>query len=348
MRLIGPFPSEEQALGFFSFLSLQGMAIEYERKDIDHLLWVRKEEDFQPAKEYYEEWKKNPQDARFVIKNSQEGPLLTKKRMFFSCTQIVLMICALLYLACTWQEMRSGARDLGLIPLQQSLFFDDPKSMQDLQEFLQKYPISSISEQSAAVQRTFEELISAPLWKGASDLLADKIEDKQIENIPPLFEKIRQGELWRIFSPSFLHRDLLHILFNMSWLLILGREIEYRIKWAKMTVLILCLAAFSNTAQYLMSGPYFLGFSGVVAGLAGFIWSRQKKAPEERYPFHRTTILFLFYLVLVLSAIGVLCFFLQTLGGINFGFSIANTAHISGGLLGLILGRLRFFSIRCA
>ena len=346
MRLIGHFSREEQALGFLAFLSSQGVATHYEKKEVEYLLWVHREEDVVPAKNYYEEWTKNPEDPRFFVQISKIEPIIIKKKFSISFTQIAVFVCSVLFLACTWQEMRMPTKELGLIPIQQALFFDDPQSMQNLQGLIEKYSISSIREQPASVQKKFQQALDAPLWKGATDLLAEKIEHKEIPKTPPLFEKIQQGEVWRIFSPSFLHRDFLHLLFNMAWLLILGRLIEVRIKMGKMILLILLLAAFSNTAQYLMSGPYFLGFSGVIAGLAGFIWSRQKKAPEEGYPLHRSTILFLFYLVLVLSGIGVVCFFLQTLGGVNFGFSIANTAHISGGLLGLVLGRLRFFSIR--
>lgn len=346
MRLIGRFFSEPQALGFFAFLALQGVATHYEKQESEYLLWVHREEDVESAKRYYEEWKQNPEDPRFVVQISHVEPILKKKKFSVSFTQISVFICTVLFLICSWQEIRMPVNELGITPLQQALFFDDPESMQNLQKLIEKYSIASVQEQPLAVQKKFQQALEAPLWRGATDLLAEKIEHKKISEMPPLFEKIRQGEVWRIFSPSFLHRDFLHLLFNMAWLLILGRLIEVRIKMGKMILLIMLLAAFSNTAQYLMSGPYFLGFSGVVSGLAGFIWSRQKIAPEDGYPVHRSTILFLFYLVLVLSGIGIVCFFLQALGGINFGFSIANTAHVSGGLLGLLLGRLRYFSIR--
>jgi GlpG protein len=346
MRFIGSFPSEAQALGFFAFLSLQGLQTYYEKKEDAYLLWVHREEDIEPAKRYYEEWKHNPSDPRFVVEISKAPPLSVKKKRALSFTQIVLFLCTALFLICTWQEMHMPKKEMGITPLQQALFFDDPQSMQDLQRLIEKYSLSSIKEQPLAVQKKMQQVLNTPFWKGALHLLTEKIAHRKILSFPPMFEKIRQGEVWRIISPSFLHRDFLHLLFNMAWLLILGRLIEVRIKMGKMVLLIVLLAAFSNTAQYLMSGPYFLGFSGVVAGLAGFIWSRQKIAPEDGYPLHRSTILFFFYLVLVLSVIGVICFFLQTLAGIDFGFSIANTAHISGGLLGVFLGRLRFFSIR--
>lgn len=37
---------------------------------------------------------------------------------------------------------------------------------------------------------------------------------------------IRLGQWWRLFTPIFLHGSVLHILFNMYALIILGREIE--------------------------------------------------------------------------------------------------------------------------
>jgi len=45
----------------------------------------------------------------------------------------------------------------------------------------------------------------------------------------PFLEKIRQGEVWRLFSPVLLHGTWLHILFNMAWLWLLGRQIEQRL-----------------------------------------------------------------------------------------------------------------------
>ncbi len=348
MRLIGPFASEVQAQGVLAFLTLQGIASHCEKKEFDYFLWVYREEDVRFAKKIYEEWQENPVDSRFLVQVSPEDSIAVKQKFSLFFTQIVVGICAVLFLICAWQEIRMPVKELGIVPLQQLLFFDDPLRMQNLQDLIQQYSISSLSEQSVAVQKKFQQALDVPSWKGASDLLAEKIEHKTISSLPPLFEKISQGQVWRVFSPSFLHRDFLHLLFNMAWLLILGRVIEARIQMSKMILLIVLLAAFSNISQYMMSGPYFLGFSGVVAGLAGFIWSRQKLAPEEEYPIHRSTLLFLFYLVLALSGLGVVSFFLQTFGGVQLGLSVANTAHVSGGLLGVFLGRLRFFSRRCS
>jgi GlpG protein len=159
-----------------------------------------------------------------------------------------------------------------------------------------------------------------------------------------LFEKIRQGEFWRLFTPCLLHRDFLHILFNMVWVWILTKQIEERLRIWKICLMILIIGVISNTVQYFVSGPYFLGFSGVVVGMAGFIWMRQKIAPWEGYPLQRSTILFLLFFVVAMFALELITFSLQLFSVIQISPNIANTAHIIGGIVGILLGRMPFFS----
>jgi GlpG protein len=97
-----------------------------------------------------------------------------------------------------------------------------------------------------------------------------------------------------------MHSDFFHILFNMLWLWALGKQIEERLKKGKLCLLIIILSVVSNCCQYLVSGPYFLGFSAVIVGFAGFIWSRQIKAPWEGYPLQKTTLLFILLFVLAM------------------------------------------------
>src|SRR5262249_48735414 len=102
----------------------------------------------------------------------------------------------------------------------------------------------------------------------------------------------------------------------------------------------------SNTMQYLMGGPFFLGYSGIITGLAGFIWSRQKIAPWEGYPIRKSMLLFLavFVLAMVGLQLGSVVFMLLTDRLILL--NIANSAHVTGAIWGLVMGRLSFFEAR--
>ena len=237
----------------------------------------------------------------------------------------------------------------GITPLQKHLLFDYPKSMELLDSFAQRYNIYSVEDLTEAppsLQKQFDRLEIQPIWGGVVSEALFWSKTKAFLPEAPMFEKIREGQVWRLFTPAVLHRDLLHILFNMGWILLLGLQIEKRIRAARILLLIILLGVFSNIAQYLMGGAYFLGASGVVVGLAGFIWSRQRRAPKELYPLQKSTALFIFYFVMVMALIGFIAFLLQALSILNITFPIANTAHISGGLVGLALGRCNFFARR--
>jgi murein DD-endopeptidase MepM/ murein hydrolase activator NlpD len=49
-----------------------------------------------------------------------------------------------------------------------------------------------------------------------------------------LGEKISQGQVWRLFTPCLMHRDFLHILFNMVWVWLLAKQVEERMRKFKM------------------------------------------------------------------------------------------------------------------
>jgi GlpG protein len=129
----------------------------------------------------------------------------------------------------------------------------------------------------------------------------------------------------------------------MIWFILLGGMIEPRLRAYKYLLLIFSIACISNTAQYLVSGPAFLGISGVICGMAGFISSRQHSAPWEAYPMQRQAYQFLIFSIWLLLMLS-LVMFLFSLYGLSFPVSFGNTAHVSGLLAGKILGKTSFFS----
>lgn len=137
-------------------------------------------------------------------------------------------------------------------------------------------------------------------------------------------EKLVAGEIWRAFTPAFLHYGILHLLFNMMWLQHLGRMIE-RIKGVGfLSVLVLATAAVSNLLQAFLSGPHFGGMSGVVYGLFGYIWMKSRFQPFEGLMLDDGTILLM-----------IAWFGLCLTGVVG---PIANWAHAAGLVMGVAFG----------
>ncbi len=384
MRLIGEFDTEKEAYTFYSFLLKEGVSNLYELKtpvkagEKKYLIWVCDEENLTKALQWLEEYRKDPQAPQFqttlpktpvppatpayaeVSKKedlkwkSIPSPHKRARRFSLTLTHFILLLCGVLFL---WNDVQEGdlAKEKGplvatfaMTPLQQTLLFDDPASYQYIQTLIDTVPLSGYKElkdlppEAASLLKKAEE---APSWRGIYPFFVI-LKDKgwAMAKAIPLFEKIRQGEVWRLFTPCIMHRDFLHILFNMIWAWILIKQIEARLPKWKICLLMLLIGVVSNVFQYLSSGPFFLGFSGVVVGLAGFIWVRQRKAPWEGYPLQKGTALFLLFFVLAMFVIELLTFILHLLSLIQITPSIANTAHIVGGLVGMGLGCLNFFS----
>lgn len=89
------------------------------------------------------------------------------------------------------------------------------------------------------------------------------------------FRDILTGQVWRLVTPIFLHGGLIHILFNLYWLYQLGAQIEARLGSRQFLMLVLATAIFSNVLQATLVGPNFVGISGVVYGLFGYILVRR-------------------------------------------------------------------------
>lgn len=137
--------------------------------------------------------------------------------------------------------------------------------------------------------------------------------------------EVLHGEVWRLFTPMFIHMGIIHILFNMLWLRDLGSMVERRQSSTTLAVLVLVLAGGSNLAQYWMVGPAFGGMSGVVYGLLGYVWLRGKYDPGSGLYLNQPTVIMML-IWLVAGFAGVLQ------------MNIANWAHLGGLVLGMAIG----------
>lgn len=360
MRLIGTIKGEKQVYQFYSFLQEEKIECSYEpdsRQEDSFQFWVMDENEIETATHWLEEFQKTPEDPRFDVKKhpidaqgvaangSEEGnekeplPLRAirlkgRMRPRMPITRFIVLICALLYFWNSYQMAGLAKEDkepqlYTLTPLMIDLSYDMPTA--ENREELSKEIFSENRIGNAAV------------WDGFYGVALGWPKSKE-ELDAPMFVQIRQGEVWRLFTPVFLHGSFLHILFNMLWLWMLGRQVEERTKKWQYIAMTLIIGVFSNTFQYLMSGPLFIGYSGIVCGLAGFIWMRQRRAPWEGYPLQKGTIAFLAIFVLGMMVLQLVSFFLIRFQIADFSMNIANTAHISGAIIGIVLGRIPLFS----
>lgn len=140
------------------------------------------------------------------------------------------------------------------------------------------------------------------------------------------FFRIKSGQFWRIFTPILLHGGIIHILFNMLWLKDLGSIVEHKKGTLHFLIIILIIAGVSNTVQYIASGPMFLGMSGVVYGLLGYIYVKMKTQAYEGFHIDQGTFIFM-----------MIWFFLCMTPLIG---NIANYVHAGGLITGAVLGYL--------
>jgi GlpG protein len=139
-----------------------------------------------------------------------------------------------------------------------------------------------------------------------------------------VLKDIKSGQIWRLFTPMFLHFGYAHIIFNMYWLWILGSLLEIRYRPLNYLLLVLGVALASNLTQALFSGTSFGGMSGVNYGLFGFIFLHMKYHPSPYFRLEKQTI----FLMLVWL---VICF-------TGAAGPVANWAHLFGLLTGAAVG----------
>jgi membrane associated rhomboid family serine protease len=146
------------------------------------------------------------------------------------------------------------------------------------------------------------------------------------------------GEAWRFLTSAFLHvgplfghtwlGGLLHVGFNAWWIFELGRGIESG--WGSPTLLALVVgsAVAASAAQWL-AGTSGVGLSGVVYGLAGFLFTRRHSHPIAASLMHPANVQLL-----------VLWFFLCVFATGAGLMAVGNWAHGIGALWGFVAGTI--------
>jgi rhomboid protease GluP len=98
---------------------------------------------------------------------------------------------------------------------------------------------------------------------GAGDLLTALWLDKQ---------GLAAGEWWRLVTPALVHGGIIHLLFNMYFLYLVGPLVEQLYGSARFLLLYGLTAAAGSAASFLFGGPApSVGASGAIFGLCGVL-----------------------------------------------------------------------------
>lgn len=131
------------------------------------------------------------------------------------------------------------------------------------------------------------------------------------------------GAPWSLISSTFVHLEIMHILFNVMLLWSLGNIFENEFGSLRFAAFFLGAAWVSSALQLLSSGGMGIGMSGVGYALFGFGWLARRRFPAfAAILTQQNVIIFLVWLV------G--CWVATEFGTAH----IANGAHLAGLLFG--------------
>lgn len=133
---------------------------------------------------------------------------------------------------------------------------------------------------------------------------------------------VERGEIWRLFTPMFLHADFLHLFSNMVALLIFGTAVEETYKSKYQYLLIYFVSGFIGNLFTLLILPLdsiSLGASGAIFGLIGAAFMVFIK---EDHTFLFLGMLYIGYFILSSFAPGInaIAHIFGLIGGIGLGY----------------------------
>jgi GlpG protein len=305
MRHIATLADGEAARAFADYLLTLKIETRLDQQPDGWDLWICDEDRVEQAREELAEFNRNPTDPRYA----QAGGIATTLR-------------------------RTQAEEEDRYRRRQQSFqrrMDRPEGGRPITIFLMAVSILvGVASSLGSDREVLRWLFIVPIYK---------IQEINAWIPETLLDGLREGQVWRLVTPIFIHFGIIHLVFNMSMLYSLGGRLESLLGSVRYLLLVLVLGVVSNLAQYylghiifeggypvLVPSPGFGGMSGVLYGLFGYVVVRYLWGRDERMAIDRNSI-FILMLWFVLCWAGVLG-------------NIANMAHTGGLLLGGLIGFL--------
>lgn len=152
----------------------------------------------------------------------------------------------------------------------------------------------------------------------------------------PSAMEIFGGSYWGLITSNFLHTQIWHIAFNLYWLWLFGKKIEFETGKPYYALLLLSAALVSSLSELAFSSQTGIGLSGIGYALFGFLVVKDRtRDPAYAHFLDRKTVgLFLFWLVLciVMTEFNI--------------WNIGNAAHLGGMLWGMTFAGLAALASR--
>ncbi len=325
MRLIGNLPSETEAHTFAAYLLTQSIDCHVEADGHDSFdVWVKDEDGFEQAKSEISEFRADPKSEKY-------RKALTEAKKIAETT------------AAKQKQYQKNVR-AGAATTKKGIFETAPLTM----VLVGICVIVSVLTNFGSKEK-HDGAVARALQFVAVDAPSEELKQSYKENHDSMdvrLASIYRGELWRTITPIFYHYGTLHIVFNMLWMVQLGRMIEGRYGTLCLAMIVVFSAVFSNVLQGIVPGSMggsvpnlnndllfstCGGMSGVIYALFGFIWFRMLYDPGSRMFLPQSTVIiligYLFY-----------CMLVPEIGSLGGGGSVANWAHGGGIVMGLLLG----------
>jgi GlpG protein len=290
MRLIGHLTEQAAARTFADYLYVQGIENRLEHEKADGWgIWVNSEDELERAAVLLKDFRLNPKDPKYRTESKNAADLRAEEEKDQENYRKKVR---------TRRHLFQPLTPYGFGPLTFALIVVS----------LAVFALSTFGDDPRAIMSLF---------------ITQFNDDSYNTTLP----EIRHGEIWRLFTPIFIHWNVAHIFFNMLWLRDLGSMVEGRQSSLHLLLLTAAIAACSNLGQfYFGHGPVFGGMSGVVYGLLGYVWLRGKFDPASGLYLHPSTVTLMIIWFLA-------CYF----GIIP---NVANTAHAIGLGMGMAWGFL--------
>ncbi|RCS53932.1 rhomboid family intramembrane serine protease [Bremerella cremea] len=326
MRQIGKLASDQLASRFSDYLLTLGIHSKTDRaSDGEYLLWIHEENQVDQARSELEAFRSNPDDARYRSAADEAAGIRKMEQL-------------------KERERRKNIHDVkprGGVPGAGLSGAPVTKAI------IVICVVIALLGMFASTHDLKDPGIGDEIYGAFSFLSPEDLQAYYISPDKDPLRSIKKGQVWRLITPALLHQNvgrmaLLHVGFNMYMLYMLGPILERRLGSLQFLFLNVVLALASNLAQGVLpsildetalvrfsnayGGVQFLGYSGVIYGLFGFLWIRSSLDPT-------------FGIMLVQSSIMILMvwFFLCWFGVIQ---NVANLAHTGGLVAGLLLGYL--------